>query len=94
MLAGPGAILVVLIALFVHIFTSIDAKPWIIGGLVVFFFGFLPLYSVEYFRQEFQADIKKRILFKRANKRTEWGGGNVHGTTPKTVKRHGKIFKK
>lgn len=93
MIAGPGAIVVVAVALFVHLFTSTNAKTWIIGGLVFFFLVFIPLYSIEYFRQEFKKEDKKTVQFKKKNKRTEWGGGNVHGTTPKEAPRAGKLFK-
>ncbi len=94
MIAGPGVFLVEAVAIFVHLFTSTNAKPWIVGGLWVFFLVFIPLYSIEYFRQEFKKEDKKTMQFKKREKRTEWGGGNVHGTTPKGVQRPGKLFKK
>lgn len=93
MIAGPGVILIEAVAVFIHLFTSADTKPWIVGGLVVFFLVFIPLFSVEYFRQEFQKENRKTVRFKKKNKRTEWGGGNVHGATPKEAPRAGKLFK-
>lgn len=94
MIAGPGVILVEAVALFVHLFTSTDAKPWIVGGLIVFFVIFIPLYSIEYYRQHFLVDQKKSIRFRKKTTRTEWEGGNIHGKTPTRVERPGKYFKK
>jgi len=94
MIAGPGVILVEAVALFVHLFTPANTKPWIIGGLIVFFLVFIPLYSIEYFKQEFKRDTNKTIEFKRKKTRTEWRGGNIHGKIPTQEKRPGKIFNK
>ena len=93
LIAGPGVILVEAVALFVHLFTSNNARPWLIGGLLVFFVVFIPLYSVEYFRQNFKNDKKENVRFKKRNTRTEWEGGNIHGKTPVEVSRPGKLFK-
>ncbi|MCY1720057.1 hypothetical protein OU798_06870 [Prolixibacteraceae bacterium Z1-6] len=94
MIAGPGVIVVEAVALFVHLFTTTNAKPWIIGGLFVFFLVFVPLYSVEYFKQEFKNESKKAVQFKKKKTRTEWRGGNIHGKVPTQEKRPGKIFNK
>lgn len=94
-IAGPGVVIVEIVAIFVHLFTSGNARPWIIGGLLVFFVVFIPLYSIEYFRQNFKnAKTKKTIQFKRKKTRTEWEGGNIHGKTPKETERPGKLFNK
>ena len=94
-IAGPGVIIVEIIAIFVHLFTSGNARPWIVGGLLVFFVVFIPLYSIEYFRQNFKNDKnKKNIQFKRKKNRTEWEGGNIHGKIPKETERPGKMFNK
>lgn len=92
LIAGPGMLLVEAVALFIHLFTSANAKPWIIGGLVVFFLVFIPLYSIEYFRQEFKKGERKNIHFRHKNTRTEWRGGNIHGKVPHEEKRSGKFF--
>ncbi len=92
LIAGPGALLVVVVALFIHLFISANAKPWIIGGLLVFFIVFLPFYAVEYFRQEFKKDNKKKIYIKRKGGRTEWRGGNIHGKVPHQSKKPGKLY--
>ena len=95
LIAGPGVVAVEIIAVFIHLFTSGNTKPWIIGGLVVFFVVFIPLYSVEYFRQQFKnTNEKKRFSFRKRNTRTEWEGGNIHGKLPTEVERPGKLFKK
>ncbi len=94
LIAGPGVLLVEVVALFIHLFTSANARPWIIAGLFVFFIVFIPLYSVEYFRQEFRNDRKKEIHFKKSNTRTEWRGGNIHGKIPHKEQRPGKLFNK
>lgn len=94
MIAGPGVLLVEVVALFVHLFTTTNAKPWIVGGLVVFFLVFIPLYSIEYFRQEFRDDKKKKIQFKKRKTRTEWKSGNVHGRVATKTERPGKLFNK
>lgn len=95
LIAGPGVIGVEVVAIFIHLFTANNTKPWIIGGLVVFFLVFVPLYSIEYFRQNFRDDKQdKSFQFKKRNKRKEWGGGNVHGRVSEDVERPGKIFNK
>lgn len=94
-IAGPGVIIVEAVALFIHLFTAKDAKPWIVGGLIVFFVIFIPLYSIEYFRQNFKESIdKKSIHFRKRKSRTEWEGGNIHGKVPTEVDRPGKLFNK
>lgn len=94
-ITGPGVVIVEIIALFIHFFTSSNAKPWIIGGLIVFFVVFIPLYSIEFFRQSFRNDKHQRsIQFKKKNTRTEWEGGNIHGKIPKETERSGKMFNK
>jgi len=94
-IAGPGVIIVEAVALFIHLFTANDTKPWIIGGLIVFFVVFIPLYSIEYFRQNFRDDKDKRsIQFKKRNTRTEWEGGNIKGKVPTEVERPGRYFRK
>ncbi len=94
-IAGPGVVIVEIVAIFVHLFTGGNARPWIIGGLLVFFVVFIPLYSIEYFRQNFRNDKnKKSVQFKRKKTRMEWEGGNIHGKTPTEVDRPGKIFNK
>jgi len=92
--SGPGVIMVEAIAIFIQLFTAHNAKPFIIGGLVVFFLIFIPLYSVEYFRQEFQHENRKNLHFKRKNSRTEWRGGNIHGKIPHEEQKPGKFFDK
>ena len=92
-ISGPGMVLLEFVALFIHFFTAANARPWIIGGLIVFFVVFIPLYSIEYFRQNFRNDgDKKTVQFKKRNTRTEWEGGNIHGKTPTEVKRPGNFF--
>lgn len=92
MISGPGVLLLEAIALFIHLFTSVNAKPWLIGGLIVFFVVFIPFYSIEYFRQEFKKDRRRNIRFQRKNTRLDWHGGNIHGKVPKEEKRPGRIF--
>lgn len=92
MIAGPGVLLVEAVALFIHLFTTANAKPLIILGLVVFFVVFLPLYSFEYFTQEFKKGDKKTINFHRKKTRTGWHGGNIHGKVPYEEKRPGNMF--
>jgi preprotein translocase subunit SecY len=95
LITGPGAVAVALIAIFIHIFTSGNTKPWIIGGLVIFFLVFIPLYSVEYFRQQIKNDKEKKVIwFKKRDTRTEWEGGNIHGKLPTETERPGRFFKK
>ncbi len=93
LVAGPGVLLMEAVALFIHIFASANVRPWLIGGLIVFFVVFIPLYSFEYFRQEFKNDKKKSIRFKKDNTRIEWRGGNIHGKIPYKESRPGKLFK-
>ena len=94
-IAGPGVVIVEIVAIFVHLFTSGNARPWIVGGLLVFFVVFVPLYSIEYFRQNFKNNKdKKSIQFKRKKTRIEWEGGNIHGKIPKKTVRPGKMFNK
>ena len=92
--AGPGVVVVEVVAIFVHLFTSGNAKPWIIGGLIVFFVVFIPLYSIEYFRQNFKKEKSKSVQFKKKKSRTDWEGGNIHGKIPKESERPGKMFNK
>ncbi|MFV0266514.1 MAG: hypothetical protein ACK5HT_05200 [Draconibacterium sp.] len=94
MTSGPGVLLVEAVAVFVQLFTEHNAKPIIVGGLVVFFLIFIPLYSVEYFKQEFQHEKKKSLHFKRKNTRTEWRGGNIHGKVLHEEEKPGHFFKK
>lgn len=91
-IAGPGVVMVELVAVFIHFFSSGNTRPWIIGGLLVFFVVFIPLYSVEYFRQNFKNEKSKSIHFKKKKTRTEWEGGNIHGKIPKERERPGKMF--
>lgn len=94
-LSGPVVVVVELVALFIHLFTSTNTKSWMIGGFIIFMVVFVPLYSVEYFRQNFKSDKSgKSIQFKRNKSRTEWEGGNIHGKTPIKVDRPGKLFNK
>ena len=93
MITGPGILVLEAVALFVHLFSSINMKPWLIVGLVIFFIGFIPLYSIEYFRQEFRKEDKGRIRFQHQNKRTDWHGGNIHGKVPTKTERPGKLFR-
>jgi len=93
-IAGPGVLFVELVALFIHLFTSVNARPWLIGGLIIFFVVFIPLYCYEYFRQEFGKADKKSISFNKNKSRTEWRGGNIHGKVPTKTKAPGKYFNK
>lgn len=94
-ITGPGMGLVVLVALFFQIFTTVNAKSWIIGALFVFFVVFVPVYFVEYFRQNLkESKTSKPIHFKKRETRTEWEGGNIHGKTPVKTKRPGRFFRK
>lgn len=94
MISGPGVVAVEIIVVFIHLFTTVNAKPFIIGGLFVFFIIFIPLYVYEYFKQEFKSEERKNnIRFKRRKTRTEWEGGNIHGKIPTEVDRPGKFFK-
>jgi len=92
LITGPGILLVEAVALFIHLFTSTNAKPWLIAGLVVFFVVFIPLYSIEYFRQEFKRGEGRNIRFNRKNTRLDWHGGNIHGKVPKEEERPGRMF--
>ena len=92
-IAGPGVLFVELVALFIHLFTSANTKSWMIAGFIVFIVVFIPLYSVEYFRQNYRTDkSQKKVQFKKDKSRTEWVGGNIHGKTPSKVDRPGKMF--
>ena len=94
LIAGPGVLFGEVVAIFIHLFTSSNTKPWIIGGLIVFFLIFIPFYSVEFFRQNFKNEKRKSVIrFKRKQTRTEWEGGNIHGKTPAEVERPGKLIK-
>lgn len=93
MATGPGVLLVEAVAVFIQLFTEHNAKPVIVGGLVIFFLIFIPLYSVEYFKQEFQDDKKRNLHFKRKNTRTEWWGGNIHGKVPHETEKPGRLYK-
>ena len=95
LIAGPGILALELVVIFIHLFTSANTKPIIIIGLVIFFVGFIPLYSVEYFRQNFKDEPPSRIVrFKKSNKRHGWEGGNIHGKTPTKSTQPGKLFNK
>lgn len=94
-ISGPGMVLVILVAFFFHIFTTANAKSWIIGALIVFFVVFIPIYFVEYFRQNLEeSKTSMSIHFKKSEIRTEWEGGNIHGKTPVKTKRPGRFFRK
>ncbi|MBN1985179.1 MAG: hypothetical protein JW761_02685 [Prolixibacteraceae bacterium] len=93
-ISGPGVVAMEVVALFIHLFTGKNARFWIIGGLIVFFVVFIPLYSIEYFRQNFKREKSKLVQFKKKKSRTEWEGGNIHGKTPTNVDRPGRIFNK
>jgi hypothetical protein len=93
MIAGPGILLFEAIALFLHLFTENDTKSWLVGGLIVFFVVFIPIYSIEYFKQNFRNDEKGRGSMKRKAKRTEWRGGNIHGKVPQQSDPPGRLFK-
>jgi len=93
-IAGPGVVMVEVIAVFIHFFTDENTRPWIVGGLIVFFVVFLPLYSVEYFRQNSKNEKSKSVQFKKKKTRTEWVGGNIHGKIPGDSERPGKFFNK
>jgi len=92
-ITGPGALLVLLVVLFIHLFTPTDARNWIKAGLIPFFVIFIPLYMVEYFRDVTRKENQdKKFQFKKRNTRTEWEGGNIHGKTPTKTKRPGRFF--
>jgi hypothetical protein len=94
-IAGPVVIFVEIVALFIHFFTTTNTKSWMVAGFIIFMVVFVPLYSVEYFKQNFKNDkSKKSVQFKNNHQRTEWGGGNIHGKTPTKVDRPGKLFNK
>lgn len=93
MITGPGIVAVELIVVFIHLFTPLNTKPLIIAGLAVFFIVFIPLYSIEYFKQNFKNDPPSRaIRFKKNNERRGWEGGNIHGKTPMKSTQPGKYF--
>lgn len=94
LIAGPGILLVELVVIFIHIFTTVNLKPVIVIGFLIMLIVFIPLYSVEYFRQNFSDKKKdKNIRFKKDNSRTEWEGGNIHGKVPTKTERPGRYFK-
>ncbi len=92
-ISGPVVLFIELVALFIHLFTPVNTRPWLIGGLIVFFVVFVPLYSYEYLRQEF-GKTDKSISFNKHKSRTEWRGGNIHGKVPTKSKAPGKYFNK
>ena len=94
--SGPGAIILIGIALFIHLFSDYDGKIWIKIGLAIFFFIFLPFYAVENFRQNDRQmkDKNSNIQFSDKNKRIDWEGGNIHGKVPKINKRKGFLNRK
>lgn len=93
LIAGPGVLAIEIVALFVHLFAERDTKPVMVALAVVFFVVFIPLYSYEYFKQEFSKPAeKKRVLFKRKNERLEWEGGNIKGKVPKKHPGPGRLF--
>ena len=92
LITGPGVILFETVVLFLHLFTPLNTRAWLVGGLLVFFVVFIPFYSIEYFRQEFKEEKDSKVRFRKKTKRMEWGGGNVHGTTPKETDGPGKLF--
>ncbi|WP_372950831.1 hypothetical protein [Mariniphaga sp.] len=94
-ISGPGMVLVTLVALFFHIFTAINAKSWIVGALIIFAVVFVPVYFIEYFRQNLkESKTSKPIHFKKHETLTAWEGGNIHGKTPVKTKRPGRFFRK
>jgi len=94
-IAGPGVLFVELVALFIHLFTTTNTKSWMVVGFIIFMVVFVPLFSVEYFRQNFKDNkSKKSVRFKRDDSRTEWEGGNIHGKTPTKIDRPGRFFKR
>ncbi len=44
---GPGAILVLGVSLFIHLFTEKNTMVWVIASVIIFFVVFLPLYTIE-----------------------------------------------
>ena len=93
-LSGPGVIAFLAVAMFFQLFTDTDLRSLIIGGLLILIVVFIPLYGIEYFKQNFRKGTpKKSIRFNKRNTRTEWEGGNIHGKVPKEHERPGKIFK-
>jgi len=52
-----------------------------IPAIVVFFVIFLPVYSIENFKNQDKKSREKKgdIRFSEKYKRTEWEGGNIHG---------------
>lgn len=93
-ISGPGVLIYEAVVLFIHLFTPTDAKTYIVAGLLVFFIIFIPLYFIEYYKQNMMESKNKKatVQFKDRGKRTEWGGGNVHGRTPTEIKRSGRFF--
>ena len=93
LIAGPGILAIELVAIFIHLFTTTNTKPIIVIGLIIFFVVFVPLYSIEYFKQNFKNEPPSRIVrFKKRNERHEWEGGNIHGKTPTKSTQPGKLF--
>lgn len=94
-ISGPGMVLVEVIAIFIQIFTEGNARSWMIGAFVIFIVVFIPLYFVEYYKQNLrEAHKRKPFQFNKRNTRTEWVGGNIRGKVPKEVERPGKLFQK
>ena len=95
MIAGPGIFAVEFIVIFIHLFTTVNTKPIIIAGLVIFFIVFIPLYSVEFFKQNFKNEPPSRTMrFKSKNELHGWEGGNIHGKTPTKTTQPEKLFNK
>lgn len=95
LIAGPGILLVELVVIFIHIFTTVNTKPIIVAGFIIMLIIFVPLYSFEYFKQNFkEKKNRKHIHFKKDNSRIEWEGGNIHGKIPQKKERPGRYFKK
>jgi Ni/Fe-hydrogenase subunit HybB-like protein len=92
-ITGPGVLLFEAVVVFIQLFTTTDTRRWIFGGLIIFFVVFIPLYTIEYFKQEFRKDKNKQLHFRKKNTRTEWSGGNIHGKVPREEERPGKFFK-
>lgn len=93
MISGPGMLLILGVALFIHLFTPNNTRSVMIAALIVFFVIFIPVYAYEYFRQEFAHENKKKLQFRKGKKRTEWRGGNIHGKVPTDSETPGKLFK-
>ena len=62
---------------------------------LTFFIVFIPLYSVEFFKQNLKNEPPSRTMgFKSKNERYGWEGGNIHGKTPTKTTQPGKLFNK